>query len=59
MKILHINSYYSNGNFYKNLFDTQVDFGLDIKVYVPVSVRKTMETKKMGFYCETSYALMN
>lgn len=56
MKILHINSYYSNGNFYKNLFDTQVDFGLDIKVYVPVSVRKTMETKKMGFYCETSYA---
>lgn len=56
MKILHINSYYSNGNFYKNLFDTQVDFGLDIKVYVPVSVRKTMETKKMGSYCETSYA---
>lgn len=55
MKILHINSYYSDGNFYKNLFDLQVDFGLDIKVYVPASVNKSPETKKLGDYCEKSY----
>lgn len=36
MKILHINSYYSTGKFYKNLYNKQVEGGLDIDVFVPV-----------------------
>ncbi len=39
MKVLHINSYYSASGkptFYKNLFDTQVEHGLDISVFVPM-----------------------
>lgn len=35
MKILHINSYYSGSKFYKNLYDQQVNTGLDISVFVP------------------------
>lgn len=37
MKILHINSYYSAGKFYKNLYNQQVKDGLDIDVFVPVN----------------------
>ncbi len=36
MKVLHINSYYAAGKFYKNLFDRQIKSGLDIDVFVPV-----------------------
>ncbi len=36
MKILHINSYYRNNKFYKNLYDNQIKSGLDIDVFVPV-----------------------
>ncbi len=36
MKILHINSYYTEGYFYKYLFDRQVDAGVSIDVFVPV-----------------------
>jgi glycosyltransferase involved in cell wall biosynthesis len=36
MKVLHINSYYSNSLFYKNLFEKQIQSGLDIDVFVPV-----------------------
>lgn len=36
MKILHINSYYGTGVFYKHLYDEQVKSGLDIDVYIPV-----------------------
>lgn len=36
MKILHINSYYAQSLFYKDLFDIQAK-SLDISVYVPVS----------------------
>lgn len=35
MKILHVNSYYNTGKFYKNIFDRQIDNNLEIKVYVP------------------------
>jgi glycosyltransferase involved in cell wall biosynthesis len=35
MKVLHINSYYSGSKFYKNLYDQQVNTGLDISVFVP------------------------
>jgi glycosyltransferase involved in cell wall biosynthesis len=38
MKILHLNSYYSTNSFYKNLYDSQINNGLDINVYVPVSI---------------------
>lgn len=37
MKILHINSYYSGSKFYKNLYDQQVNTGLDISVFVPTA----------------------
>lgn len=45
MKILHINSYYSVSNFYKNLYDKQKEHGLHIDVYVPVS--KAIDTSKL------------
>lgn len=35
MKVLHINSYYCGSKFYKNLYDQQVNAGLDISVFVP------------------------
>jgi len=35
MRILHINSYYLSGKFYKNLYDKQIQNGLDIDVFVP------------------------
>lgn len=37
MRILHINSYYSVSKFYKNLYDEQVNRGLDIDVFVAIS----------------------
>lgn len=37
MKVLHINSYYSNRFFYKHLYDSQIRHGIDVDVYVPVS----------------------
>lgn len=37
MKTLHINSYFSVSKFYKNLYDKQVNSGLNIDVFVPVS----------------------
>src|SRR5699024_7799915 len=36
--------------FYKNLFDKQVENGLDIKVYVPVSSSKKLDKQDMGRY---------
>lgn len=36
MRVLHINSYYQTGAFYKNLFDRQVALGDQIAVYTPV-----------------------
>ena len=35
IRILHINSYYYDGKFYKHLYDSQVNMGLQIAVYVP------------------------
>jgi len=37
MKVLHINSYYIEGKFYKNLYEEQVKEGLAIDVFVPIS----------------------
>jgi len=50
MKVLHINSYYSEGGFYKNLYDTQIKNGVDIDVYVPVSLSYDESTLKFGDY---------
>lgn len=36
MRILHINSYYSTGAFYKRLYEAQAAAGEEIRVYVPV-----------------------
>jgi glycosyltransferase involved in cell wall biosynthesis len=36
MRILHINSYYQTGAFYKNLFERQAAMGDEIAVYTPV-----------------------
>lgn len=36
INILHINSYYQQSHFYKNLYDRQIEDGLKISVYVPV-----------------------
>lgn len=55
MKILHINSYYSGGFFYKNLYDRQIDDKSHIDVYVPVA--NGMETSKLdlGKYTNVSH----
>lgn len=45
MKVLHINSYYSCSSFYKNLYDKQIESGLDIDVYV--SVPDSFNTTKL------------
>ena len=37
MKILHINSYFSTGDFYKNFYDKQIENNINIDVFVPVS----------------------
>lgn len=54
MKILHINSYYSVSNFYKNLYDKQIENGLDIDVYVPVSTAKDTSDLELGKYSKIS-----
>ena len=38
MRILHINSYYAQGVFYKNLYDEQIRRNMAIDVYVPTPV---------------------
>ena len=53
MNILHINSYYSDSKFYKNLFDNQVINGLDISVYIPIP--KSMKIlHEVGSYANIS-----
>lgn len=37
MNILHINSYFSTSGLFKQLFDRQINAGLDLSVYVPIS----------------------
>ncbi|SOC38421.1 glycosyltransferase family 4 protein [Ureibacillus acetophenoni] len=54
MKILHINSYYSNGIFYKNLYEKQKKYGLDIDVYVPISNAEKITDLNFGEYTTVS-----
>lgn len=37
MKILHLNSYFSTSGLFSEFYDRQVQAGLDIQVYVPIS----------------------
>ncbi|WP_339316206.1 glycosyltransferase family 4 protein [Oceanobacillus sp. FSL W7-1304] len=50
MKILHINSYFNGSKFYKNLYDKQVQNGLDISVYVPVPSTNNLNAGDLGEY---------
>lgn len=43
MKILHINSYFANGHFYRHLYDEQVRQGLNISVFLPVSRQTSID----------------
>jgi len=54
MKIIHINSYYSNSFFYKNLFDYQIKKGLDIEVFVPVALNFDKKNIEYGKYTTIS-----
>ena len=54
MKVLHVNSYFNGSIFYKNLFDKQVESGLDVKVYVPVPKTSKIIDSDMGDYTKVS-----
>lgn len=54
MKVLHINSYYSGSNFYKNLYEKQKENRLDIDVYVPVSTAIDITKLQLGDYTTIS-----
>lgn len=50
MKVLHINSYYGGGMFYKNLYDKQIEAGLKIDVYVPTPSTESLMNLELGEY---------
>ncbi|WP_195268684.1 glycosyltransferase family 4 protein [Eubacterium sp. 1001713B170207_170306_E7] len=50
MKILHLNSYYAQGYFYKNLYDEQINQGVDISVFVPVKKNFKKNSFNYGNY---------
>ncbi len=54
MKILHINSYYFAGKFYKHLYEMQIKQNLDISVYAPASFNSDCEDFDYGSYCYIS-----
>ncbi|MBM6615952.1 glycosyltransferase family 4 protein [Desemzia sp. RIT804] len=54
MKVLHINSYYSNRFFYKNLYDDQIKQGIEVNVYVPVANNYKKPAIDFGKYTKIS-----
>lgn len=54
MEILHINSYYSCSSFYRNLYNKQIESGLDIDVYVPVPETFNNSNESLGDYTTIS-----
>jgi glycosyltransferase involved in cell wall biosynthesis len=54
MKVLHINSYYSGSSFYKNLYDKQIEYGLDLDVFVPVPLSFDSSDLMLGDYTKIS-----
>ncbi len=59
MEILHVNSYYSVGKFYKNLYEAQIENGLDISVYVPVCKSFLDNKFEFGSYTAISRVYSN
>lgn len=43
MNVLHVNSYYAQGTFYKHLYDQQIQTGMAIDVYVPTPISVTRD----------------
>lgn len=56
MKILHINSYYFESSLYKNLYDTQIEKGHEIVVYVP-ALKNQKPDFDHGDYTLISYCM--
>ncbi|WP_054957485.1 glycosyltransferase family 4 protein [Paenibacillus dakarensis] len=54
MKVLHINSYFNGSAFYKNLYEKQVEKGIDLKVYVPVNYSTNVSSLNLGEYTTIS-----
>lgn len=54
MKVLHINSYYSVNKLYKNLYDKQIEQGIALDVFVPISSQKKQIDNDMGDYTTIS-----
>lgn len=50
MRVLHINSYYLESLFYKNMYDYQLKNGMNINVYVPISNNKNKRNFNYGEY---------
>ncbi len=59
MKVLHINSYYSKSYFYKNLYDKQVQNGININVFVPVDYSFNCSSFDYGSYTQLSMNFSN
>jgi len=53
-RILHINSYYAKGSFYKNLFEKQSKAGINLDVYVPTPYSAQQIGFDYGFYTTIS-----
>ncbi|MFI2857085.1 glycosyltransferase family 4 protein [Paenibacillus sp. JSM ZJ436] len=54
MKVLHINSYYIGSNFYRNLYDKQLELGIDLDVFVPVPISIDPSIYRLGDYTTIS-----
>lgn len=54
MKVLHVNSYYSNRFFYKNLYDNQIKRDVEVKVYVPVAENYNKPAIDFGSFTKIS-----
>lgn len=59
MNIFHINSYFVSRNLYKNIYDHQIVQGDHIKVFVPVSTKRTPAEFDRGNYTDISYNFNN
>jgi len=57
MKILHINSFFSTGNFYNNLFQEQIKSGFDLNVYIPAKKGFDQKNRDYGDYSIISSVL--
>lgn len=54
MKVLHINSYYSDSKLYKNIHDRQIEQGMDLGVFVSVPTNYEMPKRDFGEYTVVS-----